>query len=100
MPKNDNKTSENISETSENISKTSEYENEIARNEEYIDIQLFKDNGKYKDDVYVAVGNENCVIKRGFPVKVKRKFWNVIEQSMHEDFLTARLIEEKTETTV
>ena len=73
---------------------------EIARNEEYVDVQLFKDNGKYKDDVYVAVGNENCLIKRGIPVRIKRKFWNVIEESMREDFLTARLIEQKSNNSI
>ena len=32
--------------------------------EEYIAIKLFKDNDRYKDDVYVAINGKNCVIKR------------------------------------
>ena len=39
--------------------------------EEYIAIKLFKDNDRYKDDVYVAVNGHNCLIKRGEWVKIK-----------------------------
>ena len=28
-------------------------------------VELFRDNGKYKDDVYVSIGDENCLIQRG-----------------------------------
>ena len=42
--------------------------------EEYVTVKLFKDNGKYKDDVFVAVNGEGCNIPRGIPVKIKRKF--------------------------
>lgn len=70
---------------------------EIARNEEYVEVKLFKDNDKYKDDVYVAVGNQNCVIKRGVPVKIKRKFYLALQQSDDQDFKTAQLIEKESE---
>lgn len=61
--------------------------------EEYVEIQLFKDGQKYKDDVYVSVNGENCVIKRGVPVKIKRKFALVIEQSMKQDVAAAEYAE-------
>ena len=70
---------------------------EIAKGEEYIEVKLFKDNEKYKDDVYVAIGTQNCLIKRGVPVKIKRKFFNVLTQSNEQDLKTAQLIEEKSE---
>ena len=70
---------------------------EIARNEEYVEVDLFRDNAKYKDDVYVAVGNENCVIKRGMKVRVKRKFALAIEESLREDFSVAEVIRRETE---
>ena len=60
-------------------------------------VKLFKDNEKYKDDVYVAIGTQNCLIKRGVPVKIKRKFFNVLTQSNEQDLKTAQLIEEKSE---
>jgi len=69
---------------------------EIARGEEYVDVKLFKDNEKYQDDVYVAVGNQNCIIKRGVPVRIKRKFYLALQQSDDQDFKTAQLIEKES----
>lgn len=76
---------------SEEARKTEEYWNEE------VEIQLFKDAGKYKDDVYVAVNGENCLIQRGKPVKVKRKFAEVLRQSLKQDNETADMIKELTE---
>ena len=39
-------------------------ENEDYLNE-YVSVKLFKDQDKYKEDVYVAVNGQNCIIKRG-----------------------------------
>ena len=61
---------------------------------EEVEIQLFKDNGKYKDDVYVAVNGENCLIQRGKPVKVKRKFAETLRRSLEQDNETADMIRE------
>ena len=64
--------------------------------EELVDVMLFKDNGKYKDDVFVCVNGENCVVQRGKPVKIKRKFAEVLRQSMEQDASTAQLIERES----
>lgn len=69
-----------------------------ARGEEYVEIKLFKDNDKYKDDVFVAVNGENCVIKRGERVRIKRKFAEVLDHSEHQDYETSKLIEAVTQT--
>lgn len=61
--------------------------------EEYISVKLFKDNDRYKDDVYVAVNGKNCIIKRGEWVKIKRKFALVLDQSEIQDMKTAEFIE-------
>lgn len=63
---------------------------------ELVEIKLFKDNNKYKDDVFVSVNGENCVIKRGVRVKVKRKFANVLDLSDLQDYETSILIENKS----
>lgn len=60
---------------------------------EYVSIKLFRDNDKYKDDVYVAVNGKNCVIKRGEWVKIRRKFALVIDQSEIQDLKTAEFLE-------
>ena len=62
--------------------------------EELVQVRLFKDNDKYRDDVFVQVNGERLQIKRGEPVWIKRKFAEVLEQSMEQDARTARLIEE------
>ena len=60
--------------------KRKEYWNEL------VEVKLFKDNNKYKDDVFVSVNGDNCLIKRGERVKIKRKFAEVLEQSDIQDY--------------
>lgn len=64
--------------------------------EELVSVRLFKDNDKYKDDVFVAVNGERIQIKRGETVKIKKKFADVLEQSMQQDMATANMIEQKS----
>ena len=64
---------------------------------ELVPVELFKDNHKYKDDVYVSVNGENCVIKRGERVMIKRKFENVLANSKLQDYKTSTLIEKKSQ---
>ena len=70
--------------------KRKEYWNEL------VEVKLFKDNNKYKDDKFVSVNGENCVIKRGERVKVKRKFADVLDKSDIQDYETSMLIEKKS----
>ena len=63
---------------------------------EYVEVELFRDNNKYKDDVFVAVNGENCNIQRGKRVKVKRKFAKTLETSSIQDFKTSELIDKKS----
>ncbi len=60
---------------------------------ELVAVKLFRDNDRYKDDVYVAVNGQNCVIKRGEWVKIKRKFALVLDQSEIQDIKTAEMLE-------
>lgn len=73
------------------------HQEKIAREnaylEEYVPIELFKDNGDYKNDVFVSINGENCLIQRGKPVMVKRKFAQVLDASRRQDILTAELSE-------
>lgn len=64
--------------------------------EELVEVKLFKDNGKYKDDVFVAVNGENVVIKRGERVKIKRKFAEVLDHSERQDYETSKMLEQKS----
>lgn len=64
--------------------------------EELVPIRLFKDNDKYKDDVFVAVNGRSFQIKRGETVQVPAYVAEVLEQSMAQDNATANLIERET----
>ncbi len=76
--------------------KKQEREDAFAQQEaylnEYVDIKLFKDSDRYNDDVYIAVNGQNCIIKRGEWVKIKRKFAVVLDQSEIQDMKTSELI--------
>ncbi len=67
-------------------------EAEAYLNEE-VAVKLFRDHEHYKDDVYVAVNGQNCVIRRGEWVKIKRKFALVLDQSEIQDVQTADMLE-------
>ena len=79
---------------------TKEREAAIAANkergEELVEIKLFRDNDKYKDDVFVGCNGENVVIQRGVKVKVKRKFAEVLDHSELQDYETTELIKSMT----
>ena len=76
-----------MSKNTTNIMDAEAYLNELVA------VKLFRDNDHYKDDVYVAVNGQNCVIKRGEWVKIKRKFALVLDQSEIQDMKTAEMLE-------
>lgn len=76
--------------------RAAEIEEDRARGEELVDIKLFKDAGKYKDDVFVGCNGETIAIKRGERVQIKRKFAEILDHSEHQDYETSMLIEQKS----
>jgi predicted AAA+ superfamily ATPase len=67
-----------------------------AKMNEEVEIKLFRDSNKYRDDVFVSVNGETIAIKRGERVRIKRKFAEVLDNSEHQDYETAQLIEKKS----
>jgi hypothetical protein len=69
----------------------------VRRNEEYmkepVTIKLFKDNGKYKDDVYVCVNDKSYLIRRGVEVTVPRFIEQTLKNSLSQDEYVASLVE-------
>ncbi len=70
-------------------------EKEKAYYNEEVEIELFKDSGKYKDDVFVAVNGVGCLIQRGKKVKIKRKYALALENSLNQDKKTSDFIDLK-----
>ena len=60
--------------------------------EEKVRVKLFKDNGRYKSDLFVSVNGVNYMIRRGVEVEVPRAVAEVLEHSQHQDDLTASRI--------
>lgn len=63
-----------------------------TKNEE-VEIRLFKDADRYKDDVIVAVNGRIWQIQRGVKVKVPKCVAEVLENSEAQDAHTADYIE-------
>lgn len=63
------------------------------KKEEMVSVRLFKDNGRYKDPVFVAVNGRRFMIERGKTVQVPRCVAQVLEQSANQDEATARLMD-------
>ena len=68
--------------------------------EDKVRIRLFKDNGRYKGDLFVSVNGVNYKIvngvnykiRRGVEVEVPRAVAEVLEHSQRQDDLTAARI--------
>lgn len=62
---------------------------EVVKNDAYynekVKIKLFKDNGKYKDDVFVAVNGIGMIVPRGKEVEIPRKYAIALQNSERQD---------------
>ena len=72
----------------------------IAENEkrmqELVTVELFKDNGKYRDDVFVAVNGKGYLIQRGIPVQVPRCVKEILDSMKMQDMYAAKYSEALT----
>lgn len=48
---------------------------------EKVTVKLFKDNNRYKDDVFVAVNGVGMLVPRGVEVKIPRKYAEALKNS-------------------
>ena len=55
-------------------------------------IKLFKDNSRYKEDLFVCVNGVNYKIRRGVEVEVPPEVTEVLEHSQMQDERTAARI--------
>jgi hypothetical protein len=57
-----------------------------------VKVKLFKDNRRYKGDVFVSVNGRNYQIQRGVEVEVPPEVAEVLEHSQRQDNLAANKI--------
>lgn len=75
-----------------------EVKEEVVEVEEELDpmrkvtIRLFKDSGKYRDDMIVGLNGRIYQIKRGVEVEVPWAVAEIIRESLEQDQATAELI--------
>lgn len=69
----------------------------IDPNKDKVDFYAFKDNDKYKDDIFVAVNGKTFKIQRGKHVKIPRYVAAVLENGQNQDTHTANLIERESD---
>ena len=65
----------------------------MAAKEKRVKIKLFKDNDKYKDDVFVAVNGKSYLIKRGVEVEVPESVKEVLDNSAAQEERAAEYME-------
>jgi len=70
-------------ETKENTFSTKDYYNEL------VCVKLFKDNNKYKDDVFVSVNGVGMIVPRGVEVKIPRKYAEALQNSEQQNSFAA-----------
>ena len=75
----------------EDTKKTTEQELLLER----VPYTAFKDDDKYKDDIFVAVNGRSFQIKRGEQVMIPRYVYNVLMQSQEQDKATYKYMEQK-----
>jgi len=56
---------------------------------ELVSVKLFKDNNKYKDDVFVAVNGVGMIVPRGKEVRIPRKYAVALRNSEAQDSFAA-----------
>ena len=57
---------------------------------ELVTVKLFKDNDRYKDDVFVAVNGVGMIVHRGKEVQIPRKYAIALKNSEAQDSFAAQ----------
>lgn len=63
-----------------------------AAGQKLVRVKLFKDNGKYKSDVFVGVNGRGYQLQRGVEIDVPEEVAEVLEHSQMQDTLTSERI--------
>ena len=66
-----------------------------AKTTKMVKIKLFKDNDKYKDDVFVAVNGKGYIIKRGEEVEVPEYVKEVLDNSAEQEQRAVEYMEQQ-----
>ena len=57
----------------------------IPAEQKMVEVNLFLDNGKYRDDVYVMLNGKRYIVPRGKPVLVPEGVKEILDNSQRQD---------------
>ena len=69
----------------------------IKAEQDMVKVKLFRDNGKYKDDVVVSLNGKRYLVPRGVEVEVPRGVKEILDNSMSQDEATEMYVRQKAE---
>lgn len=64
----------------------------VAAEKKMVPVELFRDNGKYKNDIYVCVNGKPWNVPRGKRVEIPESHAEVIQRSMQQDDATTNMM--------
>ena len=68
---------------------------EAKNTEKLVPFRAFKDDGRYKDDIFVSVNGKRYQIKRGVEVMIPESVYEVLMNSQVQDQAAFSLMEQK-----
>lgn len=68
---------------------------EAKNTEKLVKFRAFKDDGRYKDDIFVSVNGKRYQIKRGVDVMIPESVYEVLMNSQVQDQAAFSLMEQK-----
>lgn len=69
----------------------------IKAEQDMVKVKLFRDNGKYKDDVVVSLNGKRYLVPRGVEVEVPKGVKEILDNSMSQDEATEMYVRQKAE---
>lgn len=70
----------------------------VPAKQEKVKVKLFRDSGKYKDDVYVNLNGRRFMVPRGVEVEVPSGVAEILNNSMSQDEATEHYVRSKVDT--
>jgi signal peptidase I len=70
---------------------------QVKTTEEMVKFTAFKDDGRYKDDIFVSVNGKRYIIKRGEEVIIPKSVYEVLMNSQKQNQAAYRLMEEQAD---
>ncbi len=74
---------------SKQTTKTNDTTKDKGYYSELVKVKLFKDNDRYKEDVFVAVNGVGMIVPRGKEVEIPRKYAIALKNSETQDSFAA-----------